>query len=179
MPSCPPAPTWRSLASCSASLDFERVRQGLKDHKSVYTSVVAHCCAYKAFVQTYTPPPAHENFLAAVDMAPVNYDQDSYFDIICEFGTHFLSSATLGAMYGEEAEFTQEQYNNMKAAKNDWSVWAEASFIVSIKAGVSSKRDLISKEFFNNYSMTTRKYRMGSMPPQDGDEETWLAQTIS
>ncbi|CAK0850893.1 unnamed protein product [Prorocentrum cordatum] len=166
------------IASFSASLDFQRVRQGFEDHENVYTTVVAHCCAYEAFIETYKPPPADENFLAAVEMAPVDYEQAFYFEIIGEFGTHFLSSAQLGGMYGEETEFTHDQYNSMKAAKSDWWMAAQASFVVSVDAGMASQSDWMSKEFFDKYSTTTRKYSLGSMPPQGGDPEVWLSQTM-
>mmetsp|Transcript_30678 Transcript_30678/g.86098 ORF Transcript_30678/g.86098 Transcript_30678/m.86098 type:complete len:608 (-) Transcript_30678:550-2373(-) len=166
-----------NIAGFSASLDFQRVRQGLEDHESVYTSVIAHCCAYEAFIETYKPPLADENFLAAVEMAPVDYEQAFYFEIIGRFGTHFLSSAQLGGMYGEETEFTRDKYNDMKATKSDWFVNAQASFVVSIKAGAASETDWNSKDFFDKYVTNTRKYTLGSAP-QTWDVDNWLTDTI-
>ena len=165
-------------ASFSASADFQRVRAGITDHQSVYTTVVAKCCAYEAFVETYKPPPTDDNFLAAVDMAPVDYDQDSYFDIIVEFGTHFLASAQLGGMYGKETEFTHDQYNNMNAASSNWSLAAQASFIATIKAGVGSDKNILSKDFFDRYSKASRTYSVGAKPPSKGGPETWLSTAI-
>jgi len=166
------------IARFQASADFQRVLEGFQSRENVYTIVTAHCCAYEAFVQTFKPPPADENFLAAVDMAPVEYDPDFYFDIIGEFGTHFLSTVQLGAMYGEETQFTKVQYDNMKASKSDWWVEAQASFIVSIKAGVASSTEMTSRAFFEEYSTNTLQYSLGALPPQSGDPGQWLTDTI-
>merc|ERR1719343_1985631 len=112
-------------------------------------------------------------------MAPVEYDQDFYFDIIREFGTHFLSTAQMGGMYGEETQFTKDQYNDMKATKSNWWITAQASFMVSIKAGLASATDWMSKDFFEKYSMKTLKYSLGARPPQSGDVTQWLTDTIA
>ncbi|CAK0868819.1 unnamed protein product, partial [Prorocentrum cordatum] len=165
------------VASFAASADFQRVRENLQSHESVYTAVTAQCCAYKAFIHAFVPPPADENFLAAVDAAPEHYDQDFYFNLIGEFGTHFLSSVQMGGMYGEETEFTRDKYNDMKATKSDWFVNAQASFVVSIKAGAASETDWNSKDFFDKYVTNTRKYTLGSAP-QTWDVDNWLTDTI-
>jgi hypothetical protein len=166
------------IASFSASADFKRVQGGMEKEKSVYTIVTAHCCAYKAFIQTFTPPPADDNFRAAVNMAPVDYDQNFYFDLIGEFGTHFVTTAQMGGMYGEETQFTEQEYKDVRSVESEWSLAAKASFLVSIAAGTTTEANWNKSEWYHKHSTKTMKYSLGSMPPSSGTVVQWHHDTV-
>jgi hypothetical protein len=43
---------------------------------------------------------------------------------------------------------------------------------------MASEADMMSKDFFDKYSKTSRKYSLGAIPPSTGDPESWLSQTL-
>jgi hypothetical protein len=166
------------IAGFSASADFQRIEEGMVRDESVYTIVEARCCAYKAFIQTFTPPPIDNNFLAAVTMAPEEYDQSFYFDLIGEFGTHFVATAQMGGVYGEETQFTGQEYKDVLSVESQWSSAAKASFLVSIETGAETEADWELSDWFHQQSTKTMKYSLGSMPPHAADEMAWHLDTL-
>jgi hypothetical protein len=161
-------------AKFGASFDYRRIESGTSARGSVYMQAEAHCCAYKAELDNFSPPPVTADFVNAVELAPTEYDSDYYLTIIREFGTHYVVSADMGGVYGQQTEFKRESYADMISSSFDWSMYAQASFIVSISAQAGSDHDKNLSKIFQSYSSSQYVYSLGSKPPASGKLLDWV-----
>jgi hypothetical protein len=160
-------------AKFGASFDYRRIENGTSAGGMVYMQAQAECCAYKAKVDYFSPPPLHQDFVKAVELAPTEYDSDFYLKIVKEFGTHYVVSADMGGVYGQQTEFTWESYADMVSSLSDWSMYAQASFIVSISAHTGGQHEKEWSKAFKSYSSSQHVYTEGSKPPETGKLEDW------
>jgi hypothetical protein len=162
------------VAKFGASFDYRRIENETSAGGVVYMQTQAECCAYKAEVDYFSPPPLHQDFVNAVELAPTEYDSDYYLTIIREFGTHYVVSADMGGVYGQQTEFKRESYADMISSSFDWSMYAQASFIVSISAQAGSDHDKNLSKIFQSYSSSQYVYSLGSKPPASGKLLDWV-----
>jgi hypothetical protein len=120
----------------------------------------------------------HQDFVKAVELAPTEYDSDFYLKIVKEFGTHYVASADMGGVYGQETEFTSESYTDMVSSLFKWSLHAKASFIVSIGAHAGSRQETSRSNIFKSYSSSQHTYSVGSKPPKTGNLSDWVNQVL-
>jgi hypothetical protein len=165
-------------AEFGASFGYRRIENGTSAGGTVYTQAEAHCCAYKAQVDIFSPPPLTEDFVKAVELAPTEYDADSYLNIIQSYGTHFVMSADMGGVYGQLTEFRTESYADMVSSSFDWSMYARASFIVTINVNAGSDHEKNLSNTFQKYSISQRNYSLGGKPPASGKLEDWVSATL-
>ena len=79
-------------------------------------------------------PPFHRNFIAGLHSLTENYNENVYRRFIKSFGTHFVSSSTMGAIFGEQSMFTSDSWTYM--VQNGWNIGAMASMSAGFSAGI-------------------------------------------
>jgi len=166
-------------ARFSASADFARIEKGAEEHHNLYTFAEAKCCSYRVFKNSFKAPPLTENFRAAVEGAPEEYDPDYYFRIIDEFGTHHLLDVTLGGLYGRESTFTNESWQRMISSSLSWAVSAGYDGLFSINASLANNNTREDAQAFNAFRSTFTEFSIGTKPPRSGDARDWVQETIT
>jgi hypothetical protein len=161
-----------------ASFDYQRIERETSAGEKVYMQAQAQCCAYTAKVDYFSPPPFTADFVKAVELAPTEYDSDFYLKIVQQYGTHYVVSADMGAVYGQQTEFTWERYTDMVSLLSDWSLYAKASFILSITASAGSGLQKNQSKTFESYISSRSVYSLGSKPPTTGKLDDWVQQAM-
>ena len=166
-------------AKFSASTDYKRVEEGTSQHKSFFTQAEASCCAYTAAIQTYEKPSLHPNFLAGLKSLPTTYESAKYNEFIATFGTHYLSKATMGAIFGQQSEVTSTAWTHMESTGLD--IKAAASFSAfGASASASHETDSQKKqaEAFSASTASQQIYSVGAKPPGDNKASSWVQESI-
>ena len=167
-------------ASFSASADYKHVEEETSSGENLFVQSEASCCAYTAKLHTFTPPPFHPNFLAALETLTEKYDAAVYRKFIRSFGTHYLKKATMGSVFGQQSELTAESWSKM--VQDGVSVGASAGFSgygVTAAASQQVTKEKTAAENFKKETKEQRVYSHGAAPPADGNAETWMQNTIS
>ncbi len=157
-----------------ASTDFKNIEQSSNSEKSVLIQAIATCTEYDAHITAFAFPRFTSNFMAAIASLPTEFDESMYLRVVGEFGTHILSGARMGAVYGQRSEFTSNQWSRMKAFSKSIDVAAKLA-VLGISTGTSSLTEDQRKEvqIFNHMSFRQRVFTIGSKPPLDGQQATW------
>ena len=80
---------------------------------SIFTQSEASCCAYTAHIQEYIHPIFGKNFIFGLATLSEEYDEPKYRRFLNTFGTHYIKKATMGAVYGLQAEYTADDWSTM------------------------------------------------------------------
>ena len=81
-------------ASFTASAEYTRMSKQLKSNTKSVIKNEASCVVYEARLQTGTPPPVTEDFLASVKQLA---DSREYERFLNTYGTHFVEFVDMGA----------------------------------------------------------------------------------
>jgi len=166
-------------AKFSASLDYKEVKEGTESSHCLYTHADVSCCAYIVELLAFAPPPLSANFRAAVGTLSDTYDEKTYMRVIQYFGTHFISQALMGGLYGQQSKITSSSWTKMESMGLDISAGASYSaWGVSAAASVMSKDQKEKAEEFSSSSSEQLLYSLGAAPPEDGKALTWAQDTI-
>jgi hypothetical protein len=167
-------------AKFSASTDYKHVEQSSSTEKSVFTESEATCCAYSTEILTYTPPKFHANFLAAVATLGDEYDEATYAKFINTFGTHFVSRVTMGGLWGQRSEISEESWSKMVQDGLDVKEAASASgFGVAVSESFETDSQKQMAAEFSKKCSDQKVYSIGAKPPSDDKAETWAQSTIT
>ena len=165
-------------AKFSASTDFKQVHQGSSEHHSFYTQSEISCCAYTATLTTYVKPPLSANFQAGVATLK-GAPQAAYMEFIDSFGTHYLESGTLGALFGQQSAFTESAWSKMSEDIMDIKAAASYSgYGATASASFQSDSDKKTAEKFREASTSQKLYSIGAKPPADNKGLTWAQSAI-
>ena len=93
------------------------------------------CCVYTSQMFEFLRPPLHKNFIAGLHSLTELYDDAVYRRFIKAFGTHFVSSSTMGAIWGEQTLITSESWTYM--VQNGWNIGAMAGMSAGFTAGIN------------------------------------------
>lgn len=166
-------------AEFSASTGFKSVAKGSSQRHSFYTQSEIRCCASIAKTQTYNLPPLTTNFKNGLATLTADAPESAYFDFIETFGTHYVKSATLGALFGQQSEITASAWAKMTEDKVDIKAAAGYSgFGVAFNANFSHDSDKEEAEQFAKQTTSQLVYSIGSAPPTDKNELTWANSAI-
>eukprot|EP00111_Clytia_hemisphaerica_P024070 TCONS_00070968-protein len=107
-------------SSFSASNSFRESEKFFSQNKGVVTLNDATCTSYTAVISAYNPPPFSDNFLKALIVlhrtsfkSEAEKDRE-FYRFIDNFGTHFLSHATMGTRLAITRKYTSDEYSNSK-----------------------------------------------------------------
>jgi len=166
--------------SFSASGDYNSFRERIASSKQRMVSSTAECVVYYATVNTYAKPKLTDDFAAAIKQAPSNYGDGSWwFDLFDHFGTHYLTSAQLGARYGFTSYFDEMSWTNVE--KTGWGVQAAASYEGDFKAGVGGGggNAKTAQEAFDSNMAGYSEISLGATPVAGGDVNKWATQVFA
>ena len=62
---------------------------------------------------SHNGPELSDGFKRALNELPLVGGEDKYFEFIRNFGTHYINEVEMGAMYGEQTEFSKESFDRM------------------------------------------------------------------
>lgn len=107
-------------SSFSASSSFRESEQFFANERGVVTINDATCTSYTALISAYNPPPFSDSFLKALNIlhrttlkSDAEKDRE-FYRFIDNFGTHFLSHATMGARVAITRKYTDKEYAEAK-----------------------------------------------------------------
>ena len=107
-------------SSFSASNSFRESEQFFANERGVVTINDATCTSYTALISAYNPPPFSESYLKALSILHrTTFKSDAekdreFYRFIDNFGTHFLSHATMGARVAITRKYTDKEYAEAK-----------------------------------------------------------------
>ena len=100
-------------ARFSASLDYKRVEDHTEKDSKLFIHSEISCCSYVASLSVFDLPPFTENFKNGLKSLSKEYDVKKYRSFVDVFGTHFVKTATMGAIYGQQSEITHKSWTRM------------------------------------------------------------------
>ena len=121
-------------ASFSASTDYSKMSKKLVSDDKVFVKSEATCFVYHAQIKTLDPPEFEDYFMNAVRRLA---DEQSYYELIDTFGTHFLTSAEIGARYSKYYQLSKS--NREELVKEDINVDLAAEVSVGASFGVGTE----------------------------------------
>eukprot|EP00795_Rhopilema_esculentum_P015657 gene15657-6942_t len=165
-------------ASFSASAEYSKTSKILQSNDKSIIKTEATCIVYEARVQTGTPPKFTSNFLETVKL--LGRGQNDYGRFLDTFGTHFVESVDMGARYAKLQVISKETQEKLHENGIDIKLAAEASAagIGSVKTDNQFKTSKKNSETFENSVEKTETVTIGSKPPSDGKQETWIAESV-
>ncbi|CAB9508132.1 MAC Perforin domain containing protein [Seminavis robusta] len=166
--------------SFSASQAYQSSTDRFFNKHEVSTESEVSCCVYQAELQAYNMPPYSQNFLAAVKrMTDVQNDSDRLRQevrlFVQNFGTHYVSKATMGSLFGEQSFLSKEAASQKDSQGNDITVQATMSGWIasgSVDASLTTKNAAASE--FRKKTTQRSVYSRGAKPPVNGDINQWL-----
>lgn len=161
--------------SFAASADYHHVEQSTKEGSSLFTHAEASCLVYSGNVKKYDHPPFSKNWQEGVKSLPKTYNSSKYSDFLETFGTHYIKSVSMGALFGQQSRLTTESYSRLVETRVDVSASAKYS---AIEASVDANYDKKAAEEFKKATDEQSIYSRGSRPPKQGEIEEWLHQTF-
>jgi hypothetical protein len=162
-------------AKFSASFDYKRVQSGCRESHFFYTKAEARCCKYNVNLHMYDLPPFEDNFRNALLSLPKEYDEQAYADFIDHFGTHYVSSVSMGALFGQQSAFTSQAWSKFEESKTDISVGARLSgFGATGAVNAKDEKEKMFAQAFSEAASQQQLYTLGQRPPTDGDAMKWM-----
>lgn len=161
--------------SFSASTDFETTKDQLFTSSSSVVHSEATCCVYNSGLLTSDLPKFSQNFLNALKALPNEFDQDAYGKFFNAFGTHFVTQASMGAVFGEQSFLSETSRETIEKT----SLSVEASASISAAFGASGEasggvvKDSEARRVFQENVENRNLYTRGSRPPLDNNQLTW------
>ena len=156
-------------AKFSASVDYSETSKKLKSNTKAIIRTTASCLDYDARIELNDPPKFTENFKNKLKDLTSGDDSD-YFDLLDQFGTHFLKEMESGSRYTVIQDISKSSREDLDRKGVDVNTVAEASvaglFGGSREIGVKTSKENIQK--FNESIEKTVISLVGSSPPKDG-----------
>ena len=138
-------------ASFSASSDYKEVHENTVSHKYRYVSSHATCEAYVASVQINTVS-LNPAFKKAVQNLPSKTTTlIDYMDFTQHWGTHVVTTLTMGGRYGVQSSVTNDDYTTMASTGLDIKAAAKYSGIVSLNANAATSSQKEQAEQFESH----------------------------
>ena len=166
-------------ASFSASSDYKEVHENSVSHLYRYVSSHANCEAYVASVQINTMPLSHAFKKAVHDLPSESTNLEDYKDFIQHWGTHTVTTLTMGGRYGVQSSVTNDDYTSMASTGLDIKAAAKYSGIVSLNSDAATSSQKEQAEQFESYRTDYQIYQIGGKPPLNETTSTFeWAQTV-
>ena len=159
-------------ASAAYQQTLDKVEVG--DTLLIYSQATCH--HQKTRLNLHSPPPLHDDFIAAVhklNLAPVSEsDVHDFFDT---YGTHFVTEMYFGARYTAQHMMTYNSYDEI----------SQANYSVAVQAGFAAQLDHAAGSHLNHEQRQaalelqkrahTRIHAAGAIPPASDHGVDWEA----
>ena len=176
-------------ASFSASADYNDIHSGASSSQKIFVSSHATCEAYIAYIISLDRPAPVEStpsidpgFTNDVYYLPVQEDNDTYFNFIEKWGTHYAYSLRMGGRYGVRSTFLSSDYTDMAASGLDISAAAGYSGMFSINANLTTNIQQNQSEQYEQHRSDYQVYQIGGTPVvsqvNESDPSFQWAQTV-
>lgn len=167
----------------SASVGYSRETESIENSHSTKVETTASCKYYEVELEPFRKPGFHYTFQQSVqrmksDLANGGELSDAkLLEFFQLFGTHYVTSAMYGSRYTNMFTLTSSEKSKMEREGVDIEVAASYSGAVysgSISASVATEKEQNWRKFSENSRRDT--YSVGSLPPGDGDANTWASE---
>lgn len=168
----------------SASVEYDKETETFRDSLSKKIESTAICQYYTTLMGLHSKPTFSKEFNTSLDKMngemiknSGKISENTIFQLIDEFGTHYVESMVLGARFTHVHTMSSELYDSMKSQGIDVEVTAEYSGIIS--AGASAKMSDSQRKAVSKFDeeVKTKTSTMGKLPPADGNVNTWASET--
>ena len=172
-------------ASFSASADYNDVHSGTTSSQKIFMSSHATCEAYIAFItpleSASTTAIMNPAFQKDVYYLSTQGDNDTYFNFIDKWGTHYAYSLRMGGRYGVRSTFLSSEYIDMAASGLDISAAASYSGEYSINANLTTDIQQNQSKQYEQHRSDYQVYQIGGTPvvSQESEDPSFQwAQTV-
>ena len=168
-------------ASFSASADYKEVHSFSSFNQATYVSSHCKCESYIANVE-YNTATLNPAFVKAVHELPTQPDElNTYIDFLRYWGTHAITSLTMGGRYGIRSTVSKSNYATMASTGLDIKASAGYSGLLSINTDAYGGDEKEQAQKFENYRKDYQVYQIGGKPTLSNDPnstEAWV-RTVS
>jgi len=153
--------------SFSASTNFQNAAQSLLAQTKTQYQTTASCNVYLAKVLSDCTLPLTDPFRRAVANLPVFLDYQKYLKFITVYGTHFTSSAFMGAKFTYTEEFNSQDVQTMSSRGVNVAAGVSVQAIVA-KAKIGVQVDWHKSDYQNVSKFLSEKSTIvvGNLPPE-------------
>ena len=164
-------------ASFSANADYKEVHESSSSAHSTYVSSHCTCESYITNVEYHTAT-LNPAFVKAVHELPSQPDEfNDYIDFLRYWGTHAITSLTMGGRYGIRSSVSKLDYATMASTGLDIKASAGYSGLLSINTEAYGGVEKDQAEQFENSRKDYELYQIGGKPPLSSDPnstEAWV-----
>ena len=161
-------------ASFSASAGSKSTKETTSSHENRFYSAKADCTVYVAEID-YDHANISDVFKKIVHQLGTNItDQqqlNGYYKLIAQYGTHFVSSVTMGGRYGYRSEMSNSKAMELSSQGINVNVAAGYSGVVSVSASAATDYQKKQAKEFNEARTNVEEFFVGGGPPSDN--ENW------
>ena len=119
-------------ASFSSSANYKEIHDSSSSNQAAYVSSHCTCESYIADVEYHTTT-LNPAFVKAVHQLPLQPNElNNYIDFLQYWGTHVITSLTMGGRYGFQSTIKKSDYATMASTGVDVKTSAGYSCILSI-----------------------------------------------
>ena len=158
-------PTIAKLAILfTGGVGYSQIIQGTTSQQKVFYKSFATCMRYQAKILGNLPLKLSSNFIAAVtQMTNDSSDKALYIKLIQEFGTHYITSVSMGSKFVITYEFQQSKWTEMIDYGVNVNLGARALFD-QIGFGMENSLNKATKEEFQESMSNYQETYVGSRP---------------
>lgn len=159
----------------SASTGYKQSSSEISKGESVYIISSAKCQYYFSKIIFSAAPRFDEVFIQWMHKLNNTNIDETYFQFIDTYGTHFPTEVTFGASFTYEHKMSAKEFQNQTEKGVNVAVDASYSGLINIGGGFnldSSQRQSASE--FSKY-VETKTITIGAAPPSNGDAMTWAS----
>jgi hypothetical protein len=168
------AARWGVSARFSASAEYDTAKNELSKATSTMVQSEVECTVYQTSIQKFNPPPFSANFLIGLQTLTENYDADVYNDFLNAFGTHYVISTSMGAIFGEQSFVSDSSIRELESRGFTLETSAKVSgYGASVEASGEVAKSTEQLTEFRKVATGRNTYTRGSRPPINNSTREW------
>jgi MAC/Perforin domain len=166
-------------AMFTASAGFHASSKLFTEDAAIITTTEAQCTAYIGGIEPSSELTFSDGFLTSLEDLPEFWNEAAYKAFLEDYGTHYIGSGFMGAMFGRQSEVTSTARKALAKLNISVEAGAEASAKgVAMEAKQSNDVELKAAAAFNSQHTKTKIYSRGASLPRDGNEDEWYSQAL-
>jgi hypothetical protein len=176
--------------SVQNSNTFKKVSESTNTERKSFSFTEMSCKLYKIKLQTSNLPSLSTNFVksfnairpAAQKSEQLAWDSSAVTDFVTQWGTHYVTSSSLGSRHVESYESTYENTQRLKSSTTSIEVGAEVT-VWGNTAGTDylNEHEKTQKKSFESLTTQSSSQSIGAKPPRGTTAEevtrSWVEET--